>query len=529
METVRTDVMVIGGGAAGIRAAVAAREAGAKVMVADKGQVGYSGSSYYFLNQAWGYQVVLPDDPREAYDGLAYEIDSVGGGMNPRMVQILVEEAWPRLLELIQWGAVLRRSGDSLVRVSGCFGTRRQAVCVENHRAVFRRLAARLTCLNKWRANRLLIHEGRCVGVEGISRSGMVERVLAGAVILATGGAAGLFPRSLTDPGNLGEGYAMAHAAGAELSGLEFFQWILARNGRRYPTFFPLGEISTGGAVPLGRLERELRDLIPSNVSSMEVFEARTRHFPFTSRDVSRFVDIAVANTRRPRFLLNHDHGRSAREAIKRGQDGHSDLRGACGRDQMLGVFHAAHAFNGGVVIDEWGRTNIEGLYAAGEVAGGVHGADRLGGTMIPACLVFGKRSGEDAGRYARHKHVEARNTAAPSRAVERLSSNVERRAPFARGRTSRADRLVLERLRNIMATAAGVVRSERDLKEGLNALAEISHEMVRGGGMKREIGAWNDSIHLSIAASELILKAALNRKESRGAHYRSDAWNPIP
>lgn len=459
-------------------------------MLLDKGHAGYSGSSFYFLNRSWGYQTVLPSDPAETRNEIVREILDAGGDeIDSRRAEILVDESWTQLEELLRWGARLRTAGGGSVRVRGCFGRREHAVCIDEHRRAFRKLARSITAMNRWTALGLLLEAGRVVGVRGVNRKGESEVVFARAVILATGGAAGLYRHFLGDPGNWGLGYALASQAGAKLRGLEFIQFMLARPGKKYPEFFSCNELASGWAVPEPPLAEAIRRSLPPGGDVDRIYRDRSGHFPFSTRDASYPFDAAVAESPRPRMRLTH------------------------GRNAILDVFHAAHAFNGGIETDEWGRTTVEGLYAVGEAAGGIHGADRLGGTMIPACLVFGRRAGESAARWTE---------------IRRASGATARRVRPQRDIVSLSGRREVERrrlavIRDVMSRAVGVVRTQEGLEQGIHSLNSILDEI----SCERDRIDFSESgsiSELAAKAGTLIAQAALDRAESKGPHYRADS-----
>ncbi|MBI2889486.1 MAG: FAD-binding protein [Nitrospirae bacterium] len=487
MERVRTDVVVVGGGAAGLRAAVAARDEGAEVLVVDSGHAGYTGSSFYFLNRAWGYQAVLPADPPRCAEALLEEILGVGGPeTDAARADVLVAEAWPRLEELIGWGARLRTHAGEPVRLRGCFGRLSQAVCVEEFRPVFRALARALPVHNRWTALGLWMHDGQCVGVVGSSARGEMEAVQAGSVVLATGGAAGLYARTLADPRCRGVGHAMAEEAGARLKHLEFAQWILATRGRRRPVFFPVDLIARGEATLDPALQAALDRWIPPGHDLDRLFSDRARHFPFSMRDASGYLDVAVASLPVATVHLNH------------------------GRNESVEIFHAVHAFNGGIETDEWGRTGIDGLYAAGEAAGGIQAVDRLGGTMIPACLVFGKRAGESAARHARRA-----GTRAPL--PPRLNDWHEHHPHEGSTRGAVAE------LQQVVGSAAGLVRTRSGLDVGVHRVRAWLEALSAGSSAARVSRATRRELELCGRAALSIMHAALARDRTCGSHFRAD------
>ena len=253
----------------------------------------------------------------------------------------------------------------------------------------------------------LLLENGACVGALALDADGRTVAYRAGAVVLATGGAGQMFPVN-TAPGEVtGDGYAMALRAGAQLVNMEFMQYMVRVIAGRPPDlggpFWSLGPVIRDSAG-----EDVLRAALPAGVGAEDVYLQRTLHYPFSSRDHSKWLDIAIQRTIRSgrgtaRGAVLVDFSRvdpaSARPA--RPQHRPPAPRVAIG-DPLIEVTHAAHAINGGIRVDEWGQSTVPGLFAVGETIAGPHGADRLGGGMLAACNVFGARAGPRAAEYAR-------------------------------------------------------------------------------------------------------------------------------
>lgn len=505
METITIDILILGSGAAGIRAALAAAEAGAEVAMVAKGPLARSGSTFSTISGGWGMQALIREERteknfKEFYD----EIVQVGlGRCNPKLVQILVEESGPCLEDLVSFGLRFRRDSEgNYVRTRACFSNSRRAFLTEslsNIREAFgSMLRASGAKILKGSVIDLIIADENCRGAWAVIHGGELVRLNAKATVLASGGGAGIFEDHLVNNGQTGDGYALAHRAGAEVIGLEFIQFMLGikNNGRRQ--FLALSDLTKKGLF----YDSEDRDLLETHIPHPQIrtkaIGERENHFPFSCRDSSCLVDIALARARQ--------EGRSI-----------SWKRNGWRQDPDPGeVVHFAHAFNGGIKIDEHGASTIQGLFAAGEVAAGPHGADRIGGCMMTATQVFGKRAGMSAARFAVRSGdffpLQAQKGGVPE-GTELLR---KRRSLHSRPKMGRE-------VRETIGKYAMVLRSEEGLKTCEKILngckTELEEMRLKGRIDAEEYFELNNMI----LAGRLVVRSALKRKESRGSHYRED------
>ena len=537
-RTIDTDVLVIGGGGAACRAAIAAHDAGADAILALKGELGTSGATVA-PGRGVAWQVAdgcsAPDDSPETH--LSNILD-VGLGMaDPRLARIIAYELPERTFEMERWGLqfVPSEPGEHKRHFTAysCFGDLPRAHSIMNSGhghagdivvVLKRQVEARgITVHEGLFITDLIVEGGACHGALALGPDGELIAYRAGAVVLGTGGARQIFPPSANHRiDTTGDGYAMALRAGAELANMEFAQFMMHVVVSR-PMSVP-GNMWALFPKLVNQLGEDALDrYLPSGVTPEQVMWERTLHAPFSCRDASGWLDIAVTSEIRdgrgsPESGVYADFSDVDLDAFKPSRPMHlpTDYRvRPVLPDGPLQVRDMAHAINGGLRIDERGESTIAGLYAAGETAAGPHGADRLGGGMVTNCQVFGARAGLAAAERARSSSRPELPEAATLWAIDRLEG-------YGRG-DSGADAVV-----HALAETAGrnlmVVRTEEGLQSTLAAIAGLRGEMLPEvavgdvGALRRAIEADN-----SLLVAELMARAALMRQESRGSHFRED------
>jgi fumarate reductase (CoM/CoB) subunit A len=503
MDTLSADVLVIGAGAAGLRAAIAACKEDVNVVMVAADDVAYGGSTFSSISGGWGIQALVGEERTdENLEDFYNDIVNVGlGQCNPKLVRILVEESGSRIEDLMSYGIRFKQDPDGgCLRVRGCFSQAERAFLTKdiyNIRQAFLSILRRLPVRNvTGYATELIVNDGICLGAWIALKSGKLMKVHANATILATGGGSGIFRDHMGDGGGMGDGYALAHFAGAELKNMEFIQFALGLKKRGSRNFLPIAELSIPGKIknPEGT-DILLKYLSDERIRSKAVKMRRT-HMPFSSRDSSALVDIAIATALKAGEKIYWQNDNSKKDEIE--------------------VVHFAHAFNGGVKINEKAESSLPGLYAAGEVTAGSYGADRIGGCMMTATQVFGKRAGQFAAERAR----KLKGADLP------FNSGETQPGCYPDNTCTLMDRSLLElvgSIREKMQTHTAILRSEKSLRGCLNFLASAEHYFA---DMKFK-GAFSlmncVRIRNLITTSKLVAESALARRESRGAHFRED------
>lgn len=533
-----TGVLVIGGGGAALRAALAARSAGAEVLLLTKGSAGKGGATYYSVAEIGAYNV--PDasiDPSDSPE-IFYEdiMRAALGTANAKLAQIVAEEAASTKTYLEECGMRYARNEDgSYMGYRACFSSKARSLVVENHfKPIAAALGARVCSsgvqiMENAVAVDLIVHNGICVGAFAI-QADKLFCIRASAVILATGGASTLFRHHMYPPDVTGDGYAMAHRAGAKLCNLEFIQ---AGIGLSWPEVNLFGN-QLWEAMPRltnGNGRRFIHNYVEAPFTEADAIRGKGGHFPFSCRDESRFVEIAIqreirggtptkrgniyldfAETDFPALFSRPDSRLNAMWPLtyERFQKFGIDLY-----KDKIEIACFAHAINGGILIDADAQSSVPGLYAAGEVAAGPHGADRLGGNMSVTCQVFGRRAGEAAARKAAVKQKEMDLSAEIAGVYAFLDT------------LGRLDSAEQGEVRDVLQGSADesllIVRHQESLTAFLQKVRQLRTQTQ--GARSDQAASIAERLELEnlFTSAELIAQAALQRKESRGSHYRCD------
>ncbi|MHC4601011.1 MAG: L-aspartate oxidase [Planctomycetota bacterium] len=501
-----TDVLVIGSGAAGARAAVEAAKHG-DVLLCAKGRFGDTNTS---VAQGGIAAALRENDSPEKH---ADDTHAASGGVaDIRVVREVVEEGPERIRELIAWGAqfdreggslaLAREGGHSLARLARARG---DATGDEIQQVLTARVEATpgIRTFEKAFAVDLLTHEGRCVGALVLVSGEGLRIVQAGATVLATGGAGRLWRETTNPPGACGDGLAMAYRAGAALRDLEFMQFHPTALYIAGASRFLISEAARGegGVLRDHKGDRfmpayhEKAELAPRDVVSRSISTViRERGGNCVYLDM-RHIDEARLRARFPAIAS------------------HLDGYGIDIANDLIPVRPSAHYMVGGVVTDLEGGTTLPGLFAAGEVAStGLHGANRLGSNSLLEALVFGRRAGDAAGREVSKRHP-------PRSPLEILSPEIEpSRSP---GDIHHKD--FENSLQSLMWRAVGVEREEGHLVEALEKIAFWSGYVMP----HRFPSARGWTLQNMLQVAQLIARGALLRRESRGVHIRSDHPEP--
>jgi succinate dehydrogenase / fumarate reductase, flavoprotein subunit len=518
------NVLVIGTGAAGLRAAIAADRAGSEVMVIGKRRR----EDAHTVLAAGGINAALGTvDPQDSWQ--QHYADTLREGYflaDPRAVELLAREAPAAVLELAEWGAPFARTPDGRLdqRFFGAHRWRRTCYAGDwTGRAILRTLAAKvaelgITVIDDQYVSQLLVSDGTCFGALAFDlETGQRTVFLADAVVLAAGGHTRIWRRSSSRRDeNTGDGMYLALRAGSRLADMELVQF--------HPTGMVAPEEAAGTLVTEavrgegGQLKNALgeRFMARYDPERMEL-SARDRVALANYTEIAQgrggpnggvFLDITH---------LGKDH---ILERLPRMYRQFLEYQMLDISQQPMEVAPTAHYSMGGVVVDpETHATDVAGLYAAGEVTAGLHGANRLGGNSLAETVVFGRRAGEAAAAYSASRDMQLRARDVVRAADQELSGFIRPGRQFARP---------LQRaLRDTMWETCGVVRDQAGLQRGLDRVAEL-RELARDVDVRPSSEGYADLAHAldlqgSLAAAEATLLAALARRESRGAHQRRD------
>ena len=556
VETFEHDVLVIGAGGAGLRAAIEAAATGARVGVVCKSLLGKA----HTVMAEGGVAAALANvDDRDNWR--VHFADTMRGGQylnNWRMAEIHAKEAPARVNELEAWGAVFDRTSDGRILQRNFGGHRYPRLAHVGDRTgleMIRTLQDHAIHLGidvhmEVTVLTLLKDGERVVGAFGYDRErGRFRQFKAGAVVLATGGVGRAFSITSNSWEYTGDGQALAYNAGAALQDMEFVQFH--PTGMVWPPsvkglLVTEGVRGEGGVLRNSEGRRFMFDDIPEN------YRNQTADTP---EEGWRYVQ-GDKSARRPPELLTRDH--VARCIMREVRAGRGSPHGGVFLDiawireklpdakehikkKLPSMYHqfkqladiditsepmeigpTTHYIMGGIRVDgDTQMTTVPGLFAAGECAAGLHGANRLGGNSLSDLLVFGRRAGEHAARFAQAQ--------TPGRIDPGEIDHVVRSAlaPFDRGGGGEGPYHVQQDLQVMMQDLVGIVRREDELRRALDGLTTLSQRSAAVGvaGNREYNPGWHTALDLPnlLTISEAIARSALERRESRGGHFRDD------
>jgi succinate dehydrogenase / fumarate reductase flavoprotein subunit len=559
-ETFEYDVLIIGAGGAGLRAAIEASAAGVKVGLVCKSLLGKA----HTVMAEGGMAAAMGNvDDRDNWK--VHFADTMRGGQyvnNWRMAELHAKEAAARVYELEAWGAVFDRTKDGKILQRNFGGHRYPRLAHVGDRTgleLIRTLQDHgihqgITVHMEYTIVTLLKDGERVAGAFGYDRErGRFKIFKAKAVVVCTGGLGRAYKITSNSWEGTGDGVSLAYHAGAELLDMEFIQFH--PTGMVWPpsvcgilvTESVRGE---GGVLRNKDGKRFMYDDIPDNYKSQTSTDPE-EGWRYTQND---------KNAKRPPELLTRDHvARCINREVKAGRGSphggvfldiawiKEKLPNAAEhiKKKLPSMYHqfkqlanlditkepmevgpTTHYAMGGIRVNgDTQMSNVPGLFAAGECAAGLHGANRLGGNSLSDLIVFGKRAGEYAAKYAKEHDAGQVNEAQIEEAAR------EALAPFERGAKTGASAdgpyQVQHELQNMMQELVGIVRREDEMARALDGIGKLNQragQVAVYGHLEYNPG-WHTAIDLKhlLTVSEAIARSALDRKESRGGHFRED------
>jgi succinate dehydrogenase / fumarate reductase flavoprotein subunit len=565
-ETHEYDVLVIGAGGAGLRAAIEASAAGVKVGLICKSLLGKA----HTVMAEGGMAAAMGNvDDRDSWK--VHFADTMRGGQyvnNWRMAELHAKEAPSRVHELEAWGAVFDRTKEGKISQRNFGGHRYPRLAHVGDRTgleMIRTLQDHgihqgITVHMEYTIVSLLKDGDRVIGAFGYDRERGRFRIFeAKAVVICTGGLGRAYKVTSNSWEGTGDGVSLAYHAGAELLDMEFIQFH--PTGMIWPPSV-MGILVTesvrgeGGVLRNKEGKRFMYDDIPDNYKSQTSTDPE-EGWRYTQND---------KNAKRPPELLTRDHvARCINREVKAGRgsphggvfldiswikekipnaDEHikkklpsmyhqfMQLANLDITKEPMEVGPTTHYAMGGIRVNgDTQATNVPGLFAAGECAAGLHGANRLGGNSLSDLIVFGKRAGEHAAKFAKENSAGSINDAQVEAAAR------EALAPFERGEKTGANAdgpyQVQHELQEMMQKLVGIVRRQDEMVQALDGLGKLyeREKHVAVYGHREYNPGWHTAIDLKhlLTVSEAITRAAIDRKESRGGHFREDFQDKDP
>jgi len=536
MPTGSHDVLIVGGGGAGLRAAIAVLEADPRLDVAIVSKV-YPMRSHTVSAEGGAAAVIASGDSLEEHAH-----DTIAGGdwlCDQDAVEAFVNEAPKELLRLEHWGCPWSRLPDGHIAVRPFGGMKQMRTWFAADKTGFHLLHTlfqtslkydQITRYDEWFVTTLLVDDGRVCGVVALElASGRIEAITARAVVMATGGCGRVFPFTTNANIKTGDGMALAYRAGAPLKDMEFVQyhptglpftgiliteaaraeggWLVNKDGYRYLQDYDLGKPEP--TPVLKSMELGPRDRL-SQAFVKEAEKGRTIDSPYGQvvyLDL-RHLGEAVITAKLPmvrELCLDYENLDPVRELIP--------------------VRPVVHYMMGGVHTDIDGATPLAGLYAAGEVACvSINGANRLGSNSLSECLVFGARAGRAAAAFA----ASAADPASAGHAQERDERRRLEHDFLRRDGGREPISAIREEMQETMEDGAGIYRSADSMTKAGDKLRELQ-ERFRSARVSDHSRTFNTELIAALELScmlevaEAIVFSALRREESRGAHQRTD------
>lgn len=514
-ELLQTDVLIIGAGGAGLRAAIETIKKGVDILIVTKEYLGGAHTSMAMggLNVA----IKKPATPKQHYQ------DTINGGWrinNYKMAKIFSKEMPDRIYDLEGYGVKFDKlpdgsfytwaGGKQSAPLNLCAGDYTGREMIQGLIREIKRL--RIPYLDDYFVTKLFTKEKTVIGAFLIDiKTGKYKIVNSKATIVATGGGGMMYLINTNAPSNTGEGYAWAFAVGAELVDMEMVQ------------FHP-----TGIAYPPQKKGR----LITEKVRGHNGILTNSKGERFMQRYQPKLMELAGRDEVSRAIYREIEEGRGTKNGgvyldvrhWKKGDverlipdvfEEHKEI-GIDIRKQLMEVSPSMHHMMGGININEWGETNVKGLFAAGEVTRNVHGANRLGGNSLAEGQVFGRRAGIRAAKSAKRQKTISITNVVIENEIKRLNSYLNRKKGID------AKKLT-HQLQTTMWNNVGLIRDKKRLKTAYKNIKQLETKTKQLVAQDKKELQMCLELECMIKTAHAIVIAALLRKESRGAHYRTD------
>ncbi len=522
-KRVSCDVLIIGEGGAGLRTAIEANGNGSKVILVSKTLLGKAHTVMAEGGIAASVaNVDSKDNWQVHFSDTIVEGDYVGDW---RMAEILVKEAPDRVYELERYGALFDRTPDGKImqRAFGAHTYRRlchvgDKTGLELIRTLEDRiLHSNVTFIDELIITKLVKKGNKVIGAIGLNlKEGEYIAIESKAVVLATGGGGKIYKVTSNSKETTGDGIALALEAGAELRDMEMVQFH--PTGMVYPPgvkglLVTEGARGEGGILLNAKGERFMLKYSPK----LKELDARD----IVARAIYNEVTSGNGTDHGGVYLdVTHMSSGFIKKKLPAMYEQFLEFAGVDITKEKMEVAPTVHYFMGGIGVDpEKCSTSIEGLFAAGEVSGGLHGANRLGGNSLADILVFGRRAGSAASEYSKKAKPESIEDKDIAGEIKRIKSYL--------GRGKESPYMLIEELRKAMSDHVGIIRNGEDLSNALKIIGNLKERSV-GIGVEGDEKYNNGLIacielNFMLGIAECIVRSAIERRESRGAHARSD------
>lgn len=516
------DVVVLGSGGAGIRAAIEAHDQGVNVLILSKSGLGQA----HTREAEGGFNAALGNvDPDDSWQSHFEDTLREGAGIsNPKKVELLAREAIDRVREYDDWGVQFDRTLEGKIDQRAMAAHSHKRTCYASDKIgqelmrvlVEQAKTRKISYIDKLVVLEILTKDAKVSGLLAYDvASGELVHVVAKAIIIATGGYAHLYSNSSHSAEAFGDGVALAYRAGCELADMEMVQF--------HPTGMITPENARGILVTEAFRGEGAYLLNTKNERFMERYDKERMELSardIVARAIWREVEEGRGTNSGGVYLdITHVDPALVKQKLSKMFEQFKFLANIDITKEKVEVYPTTHYTMGGIVVDpETAQTCVAGLYACGETTTGVHGANRLGGNSLPDISVFGRRAGLAAAGYAtKHGEINSKTNFTTEQQLMQWEQG-------ERGSIKPSE--LKKKIQHIMSKHANIVRTDDGLKTGLRTVQDLAglykNELMVDQHEAKEIMEAQE-VGYMLDCAEAVLRSALKRAESRGAHYRSD------